>query len=280
MTEAMKIDATKTRRSGILRGWGLFALAVLLAGCDVAEVDLAGTVERRVVELAAPASEVIVELPVAEGERVAAGEVVVQLDTAVWEAELNAHQAGLAAARALLTEAQGEFARQEKLRKSRVSTEQALDAARRQRDEAVAQVAEKQARIAQAEKRLENLTLRAFAPGVVDQLPFEVGERVPAGGVVAVVVADEAPWVRVFMPARAVAKVEVGSPAEVRVAGLDDPLPGTVRYLAREPEFTPHYALTERESAHLVYESRVELDEAPEGLRAGLPAWVRLELPR
>jgi HlyD family secretion protein len=280
MTEAMKIDATKTRRSGILRGWGLLPFAVLLAGCGAPEVDLAGTVERRVVELAAPASEVIVELPVAEGERVAAGQVVVQLDTAVWEAELNAHQAGLAAARALLTEAEGEFTRQERLRKSRVATQQALDAARRQRDEAVAQVAEKQARIAQAQKRLENLTLRAFAPGVVDQLPFEVGERVPAGGVVAVVVADEAPWVRVFMPARAVARVGVGSPAEVRVAGLDEPLAGTVRYLAREPEFTPHYALTERESAHLVYESRVELDDAPEGLRAGLPAWVRLELAR
>ena len=39
--------------------------------------------------LAAPVSEVIVELPIKEGERVEADQVVVQLDTEVGEAELR-----------------------------------------------------------------------------------------------------------------------------------------------------------------------------------------------
>ena len=142
----------------------------------------------------------------------------------------------------------------------------------------MAQAAEREARIAQARKRLANLTIRTHAAGVVDQLPYEVGERVPAGGVVAVVMAEEKPWVRVWLPARVVAQVGNETTAEVRVEGLGEPLEGVVSYVSREPEFTPHYALTERESAHLVYESRILLKDAPADLRPGLPAQVRLRL--
>lgn len=261
------------------------ALAMVLAGplatltgCGAETVELAGTVERKLLELAAPVSAVIVELPVDVGERVAAGEVVVQLDTTVAEAELRAHTAAHEAAQAALKQAEGEYKRVEGLRRARVSTEQALDDALRKRDEALAQVAEKEARIAQATKRLEELTLRAHAAGVVDQLAFEEGERVPAGGVAAVVLADETPWVRVWLPARAAARVHPGSTGEVEIEGLDGHLSGRVIDVAREPEFTPHYALTERESAHLVYEARVRIEDAPPGLRPGLPARVRLRL--
>ncbi len=252
-------------------------LAGLLAACG-GEVELAGTVERKVLELATPISEVITELPIAEGERVEAGQIVVQLDVEVAAAELRASEAANAAAAAALVEAEGEFQRQQQLRRSRVTAPQALDAARRKRDEALAQTAEREARIAQAKKRLENLTIRAHAAGIVDQLPYEVGERAPAGGVVAVVTADAKPWVRIWLPARAVAQIGSGARAAVQVEGLDQPLNGTVTHVSREPEFTPHYALTERESAHLVYESRIRLDDAPDDLRAGLPAQVRLEL--
>lgn len=254
------------------------ALAMLCSGCGGDTVELVGTVERRALELSAPVSAVIVDLPVEVGAAVAADTVVVQLDTTVAEAELRAYQAARDAAEAGLKQAQGEYQRVEGLRKARVSTAQALDDALRRRDEARALVAEKEARIAQAQKLLDDLTLRAHSGGVVDQLAFEVGERVPAGGVAAVVLADEKPWVRVWLPARAVARVEPGSPAEVEVEGLEESLMGRVIHIAREPEFTPHYALTERESSHLVYETRVEIQDAPGPIRPGLASRVRLQL--
>lgn len=260
----------------------LLALLALLGagGCGRGSVDLAGTVERKTLELAAPVSAEIVEIPVEVGDPVAAGDVVVQLDTAVAAAELRAGEAAKEAADAGLKEAEGLYERAVNLRKARVSTAQDLDTAVRRRDEALALVAEKEARIAQAQKRLDELTLRAHLGGVVDQVAFEVGERVPAGGVTAVVLADEAPWVRVWMPARAVARARSGSKATIEIDGLDRKLSGHVTDIAREPEFTPHYALTERESAHLVYETRVEIDDAPDGLRPGLPARVRVRLER
>lgn len=267
-----------TRRTPARSPLRALLLVALLAACGGDEVQLAGTVERTALELAAPDAELVTALPVEVGDRVGAGQVVVQLDTAVADAELLAAQASREAAEAGLTESEGEYARTAQLRRSGVSTQQSLDSSRRRRDEARAVAAERDARIAQAEKRLEDLTIRTPVAGVVDQVAFEVGERVPAGGVVAVVLSDETPWVRVWMPARAVAGAGPGTRAEVRVEGSDEWLPARVRDIAREPEFTPHFALTERESEHLVYEARIALDEAPEDLRPGLPAQVRVHL--
>jgi HlyD family secretion protein len=62
----------------------------------------------------------------------------------------------------------------------------------------------------------------------------------------------------------------------VRIDGLSEPLEGRILDIAHEPEFTPHFALTERDRVHLVYETRVEISHAPANLRPGLPAEVTL----
>lgn len=257
----------------------LLLAGLVMVSCDgEAQLDLVGTLERTTLELAAPIAEVITEQPVARGDRVQVGDLIVQLDTAVAEAELRAYEAARAAAAAALAEADGDYRRTEDLRKARVKSPQDLDRARRQRDEAAAVLAEKEARIAQARKRLDDLRVVSRAAGIVDQLPYEVGERPPAGGVIAVVLADQAPWVRTWIPARAVSRIEADHRVEVRVEGLEDWFAAHVEDIAREPSFTPHYALTEREAAHLVYAARVVLDEGPADLRPGLPARLRLRL--
>ncbi|MDH3744371.1 MAG: efflux RND transporter periplasmic adaptor subunit [Acidobacteriota bacterium] len=253
------------------------ALAVL-AGCDRNVLELAGTVERTILEITAPISEVIVEIPIISGARVSMDQELVRLDSEVAEAELKAFEAALAAAQATLVEAEEEFVRKTELSRRRVASKQELGRARRQRDEASAVVAEREARIIQARRRLGDLTLRSHAAGVVDQLPFEVGERVPPGAVVAVVQTDDAPWVRVWLPARAVALLTPDARADVQIEGRSDWFNGRIEEVARQPEFTPHFALTEKESAHLVYRARVVLTDAPADLRPGLPARVKLTL--
>jgi HlyD family secretion protein len=84
------------------------------------------------------------------------------------------------------------------------------------------------------------------------------------------------PWVRVWVPERRALAVHLGLPARVTIDGLGAPLAGRVIDVAREPAFTPHFALTERDRVHLVYEARVSLLDAPPELRPGLPAEVRL----
>lgn len=256
----------------------LLLLLSLAAACGGDTVELVGVVERTSLELVAPVSEELVELPATAGTQVESGDLIARLRSEVAELELEATQARYSAAEANLAAAEREFTRVEGLRRAQVSTPRDLDVARRARDEAVALLAERAARRAQAERRLADLEVRSGADGVVDQLPYDVGERVPAGGVVAVVLADDAPWVRVWLPSRAVGRLAPGAEARVRVQGFDEPLAGRLREIAREAEYTPHYALTERERAHLVYEARVVLPEAPADLRPGLPATVRLQL--
>jgi HlyD family secretion protein len=252
------------------------AFTFACGGAD--ELELAGLLERRTLEVSAPISEIIVDLPVNVGDHIAKDTIIVQLDTEVVAAELRAHEAALSAARALLDEAAGEFTRQDKLRKAGVSSPQAYDIAKRKRDEALSLTAEKEARIAQAKKRLADLTIRARVAGILDQLPYETGERVPAGGVVAVIVADDNPWVRVWLPARAVTRVDAGQDAKVKIEGLDPWFNAKVEHISREAEFTPHYALTERESAHLVYETKVRLTGEEKDLPPGIPARVVIPL--
>lgn len=255
-------------------------LALLAAGGCATESDelvLVGTVERTLIELVAPVSEVITGIHAERGEGVEPAQPLVQLDTTLAVAEVRRAEASLAAARTGEAVAGQELSRIERLHGGRVASEQELDRARLGRDEATARLREARALLAVANKRLRDLTLASPVHGVVDQLPFDRGERVPAGGVVAVVLDDAEPWVRVWIPEPDFARIGPGLPARVEIDGLDGALRGRVLDVAREPQFTPHYALTERDRAHLVYEARVRILDAPPSLRPGVPAAVTLE---
>ena len=99
-------------------------LMSILPGCSSSDgLELVGTLERRTLEASAPISEIIVNLPVKEGDRVEKGTIIVQLDTEVVAAELRAHEAALSAAQALLKESSGEFLRQKRLRSMQEKTD-------------------------------------------------------------------------------------------------------------------------------------------------------------
>jgi len=266
---------------GMRRRWpapGAFLGALLLLACapDPQELRLVGTVERTQIELVAPVSETIVAVQGERGERVAAGHVIVQLDATFARAERARAEAALAGERTGEAVARDELARVRRLRTSRVASEQDLDRARLAHDEATAHLREAEAQLDAARKREADLSLTSPVDGVLDQLSFDPGERVPAGAVVAVVLSDAAPWVRVWVPEPSLAHVLPGTPAEVRIDGLASALHGRVLDVARDPEFTPHYALTERDRVHLVYETRVGILDAPARLRPGIPAQVQL----
>lgn len=254
---------------------GSLAAAVLL-GCadDDGAIRLVGIVERTLIEVSAPVSETIVAVHVARGDPVKAGDALVHLDPILAEVEVTRADAALAAARSGVAVARHDRKRALELRAGRATSEQALERAELAHEEAVAREREARARLAAAQKRRNDVILTAPVDGVVDQLPFDLGERVPAGAVLAVLLADGAPWVRVWLPETSFVHVAPGTPAEVRIDGIEGPLRGRVLDVAREPEFTPHYALTERDRVHLVYETRVEIVDSPAELRPGVPADV------
>ena len=272
-----------SHRSAATTCWrSLTVLVSLLAACDRSGGDLVlvGTVERTLIEMVAPVSETLIDLPAGRGQHVRAGDVLAHLDPSVVEAEVAAAEARLAGARTAQATAANEFERVMGLRRAHVAAEQDLERAQLARDEAAARLREAQAALGAARHRLDELVLRAPVDGIVDQTPFDRGERVPAGGVVAVLLDASAPWVRVWVPEERASAMRLGLAAQVRIDGIATPLVGRVIDVAREPAFTPHFALTERDRVHLVYEARVVLTDAPPELRPGLPAEVRIALER
>lgn len=117
----------------------------------------------------------------------------------------------------------------------------------------------------------ERLHVAAPVDGVVDTLPFEVGERPRPGDVVAVMLTGEQPYARVYIPEPLRAGLRVGSPMRIAVDGIGQPINGTIRRIASEASFTPYFALTERDRGRLSFLAEVRMPDLPERLPEGLP---------
>src|SRR5262249_5767581 len=127
------------------------------------------------------------------------------------------------------------------------------DAARATRDAARAELAEADAALAEARVHLERLAVRAPRDGHVDALPFEVGERPPAGAVVVVMLAAGSPYARVYVPEPVRAQVAPGDRATIRIDGVEGEFAAHVRTVSQDAAFTPYFALTERDRGRLSY---------------------------
>lgn len=123
------------------------------------------------------------------------------------------------------------------------------------------------------------LELRAPVAGLIDALPYHVGERPARGATVAVLLAEGAPYARIHVPAPMRARVRAGTPATLRVDGIEGTFRGQVRFIATEAEFTPYYSLTAADRSRLSFLAEVAFDESEAmKLPAGLPVDVTLEI--
>lgn len=299
-------------------------LLAALTGCTDADKPLLGTLEWDRVSLPAEASEVLLRIAVAEGERVEAGQLLLELDprrqdariaqaraeveqAAAHLAELSngarsetieAARADLARNRAELTDAERSFSRIAELYQRKQVAIAELDRARAARDQASAATrsAEAQLReltngtrpeqleqaaaaleatrgnLAQLQVGREHLSLRAPRAGLVDALPFKVGDQPPAGAELVSLLVGEQPYARVFIPASIRAQVSVGDLMRVFVEGVEQPFQARVRSIRSEAAFTPYYALTGDDASRLMYRAELVLQgEAARQLPAGLP---------
>ncbi len=146
------------------------------------------------------------------------------------------------------------------------------------------QLAQAQAALAAAEAQadaqrvaLDKLHVVAPRAGRVDSLPYKLGDQAPVGSPLAILLAGDAPYARVYMPEPLRTRVHVGSSVRVFVPGREAALAGTVRMVRSEPGFTPYYALIGDDATRLSYLAEVTLGAGAGELPAGLP--VRVELP-
>lgn len=144
------------------------------------------------------------------------------------------------------------------------------------------QIAQAEAALAAAEASataqqvlLEKLTIVAPRAGRIDNLPYKLGDQAPVGSPVAILLAGDAPYARIYVPVQQRAGLHVGDTIRVYVADREQPYAGKVRMLRSEPAFTPYYALIGDDAARLSYLAEVTLGADAASLPAGLP--VRAE---
>ncbi|GAA3539784.1 HlyD family secretion protein [Zobellella aerophila] len=176
------------------------------------------------------------------------------------QAELDRAGADVDRLRALIEGARERLARQ--MAGSRIED---IDAAYAARDTV-------QAELALSRYHLDELAIHASRAGILESLPYQPGDRVARGTVVAVLQAEGAPYARVYVPAGARTGLKVGDPLRVWVEGIADPYRGNLSWIAVEPAFSPYYALTTSERSRLMYLAKVQLPESAAGLPSGIPA--------
>lgn len=306
------------------------AACIALGGCDSPDANqlVVGQLESDRVEITADFAEPIIERPVIEGQSVNAGDLLISQDTSRIEAKIAEAEAALQQARARLDElirgprkelidaeranVQGardelefretDLARAQKVLEQNLTSYEIRDRARVARDNAKAQLENREAilealltgttpeelrqaeeAVEQAEARLASLTIdlqrhSTVAPvdGVVDSLLFEVGERPAAGQPMAILLPGRQPYARIYVTESLRVHVQPGTEARIHVDGLDAPLDGRVRWVASEAAFTPYFALTEHDRGRLTYLAKVDIVNADRRLPDGVPVQVEL----
>jgi HlyD family secretion protein len=216
--------------------------------------------------------------------------------------DIAAAQARVARAEAQLIEAQKNYQRKAELVRKKLISQSEKDTALAARDSARAELDSSQeefskltagsrpedierakaslmaakADVALQAQKLAELTITATRDGLLDNLPFNLGERVPVNGIVAVIQASRVPYARVYVPANYRVDFVPGKTVKVHVDGVEQPYAGTVRWVATEPSFTPYFALTEEERSRLMYLAEVDLQDSAQSLPSGIPAQVDL----
>lgn len=169
--------------------------------------------------LSARAAGIIAELPVKQGDRVKAGDLVLMLDA-------EEKPAAVETAKALLQQREAEWEAVQRLAKGG-------NAPKLQLDNAFSALAAAKSQLKTAEAELDRNRVVAPFDGVIDRVSVELGSSVPQGGEVATILALDPIIAKGEISERDLRYVEVGDEARARLVN-GDTVEGKVRYFSRE----------------------------------------------
>ncbi|HEY9104040.1 HlyD family secretion protein [Chitinimonas sp.] len=252
-----------------------------------------------------------------DNERAAVNEAAAKLDQARAQAadldtgkrpdELAVLAAALRAAETALRQSESDLARQRELARQGFVSSAGLEAYQTRRDSDAAQVQQMAAQLraghlagrsdsrkaaeagsvaanAQLAQRQWTLAQKAVAAPLaarVEDRYYRVGEWVPAGAPVYSLLAPGAIKARFWVPEPLRAQLAAGSKVVLSCDGCTGDIPATVRFVAREAEFTPPVIYSRENRAKLVYLAEATPDKPEDAakLRPGLPLDVRRAAP-
>ncbi|MBB3000488.1 MULTISPECIES: HlyD family secretion protein [Paraburkholderia] len=230
----------------------------------------------------------IVDLPVHEGDVLAAGAVVARQDNDELRAQLDAakairERAADAATRAaaqldasgaqvrlaqlessqaikLFDDAQISPVERDRRRLALEGAQAGESAARAASAEAQSAIAEADAQVARMQAVLNDTIVRAPLAGRVEYRVVEVGTVLPAGGRVVSMLNPDDIYFTIFLPGPQAGKLAIGADARIVLDAFPrEPIAARISYVSDDAQFTPKYVETDSERAKLMYRVKLQL---------------------
>ena len=145
------------------------------------EVLTGNTVSFAFVDLVARVEGFLTEIKYVDGALVKKGDVLFVIEQTMYKAKVKEAEAGVAAAKAALVQAEAEFTRQQTLLRQNVSSQATFDVAQAKRDSARADVESNEGNLTVAQTNLGYTTVMAPFDGIVSKHLITVGELVGNG---------------------------------------------------------------------------------------------------
>lgn len=247
-----------------------------------------GRIEAERVDVALKFGGRIAEVLADEGQMVAAGDIIAQIESTELEAQIRAAEAStrqaeqeLAQAKALVAQREGEvtlakaelkrtetlftrgYAAGEKLdqrRSQEITAVAALNTARAQVAAAEAAIEASEARVAALKANLADYTLIAPRSGRVQYRLAQPGEVLAAGGKVISLLDLTDVYMDVYLPTDDAGRLRFGAEARLILdAAPQYVIPAYVTFVASEAQFTPKYVETESEREKLMFRVKLQI---------------------
>lgn len=252
--EAPEHGADKPRRRWPALALGLVALVPVAAGGDL-YWDNAGHfqstddafIAARSFSIAPEVAGYITAVPVTDNQHVKAGATIARIDDRNYRIALDQAKAQLAHDQAVLTQAQMDLARYQRLlRQSSIAGQQAEDQVYVvQQDQAT--VALDQANVANAQLNLDHTVVKADQAGRVVSLTAAVGQYAAAGTALTMFVPDQT-WVTANFKETQLDHMRPGQPATIRIDAYPDRAVGG-HVASVQPGSGPAFSLLPPENA-------------------------------
>ncbi len=210
----------------------------------------------------------LLEVPLRDGDRFSADQVIARLDPLDFERELVGERARLASATSRLREAEEIFRRQESLARTGAVARATLERAEASLATARSEHRVAEVSVASAEENLKRTRLVAPRAGIVTRKVAQQFEEISAGQPVYEIGSEGALEAVFLVPEKLVPRLKFGAPVSVRLPSLQDRV-----VMARIASIG---AMAEAGSAFRV---KARLDEVLAGARSGMSASVELSLP-
>jgi RND family efflux transporter MFP subunit len=181
------------------------------------------TAQRSAIVKAKIAAELL-KLKVREGDKVKEDQVIGKLDTQEFVARLKQAQQQAASAKAQWQITQQNLSNNQELVKQGFISRSALDTSVSNADAARANYEAAQAAVDLASKAMKDSVVRAPISGLISQRFVQVGERVAVDGRIVEIVDLSSLELQAPLSPQDVLQVKVGTPASLRVEGMDTPL--------------------------------------------------------